>query len=525
MVNSLKDRQLLGLFCIVVLIFATACKSSHPNPNASLTLEQFQSLDSSAYRVHPLQVRTELERLALHDHDSTEADIRTRKYYLSHQPMLWVDRLGADDRADTILAYLTSVSSIGFRPQQFGVPQIKEDLRRLRQMDFDDSIYEASKVIARLEYKLTKGYLRFIVGQRFGFTNPKRLLNRLDFNKDGGYFRTLFDLPIHRPDSAFYHQAFHQTRADSLGRFLRAVQPNGKLYKTLLGEWQAGHQSTWGKQRLMVNLERARWRMDDAPELHQKYVIVNIPSYHLQAHDGDSTIEMRIGVGTLETKTPLLLSQFSRMDVNPQWIIPMSIIRKSIVPHAGNRAYFASHHYFIRHRATRKTIDPAFVTADMLRSGKYMVVQEGGAHNALGRIIFRFANKFSVYLHDTSSRHIFSQQDRGVSHGCVRVEYPYDLGVFLLENKDSLLLAKMRYSMAADVSPVGKNPEDLTTAQKQVADTLKRRKLVSSISLRPKVPLFIIYYTLYPNTKGVLESFNDVYGYDSVIYRYLHNFL
>lgn len=83
------------------------------------------------------------------------------------------------------------------------------------------------------------------------------------------------------------------------------------------------------------------------------------------------------------------------------------------------------------------------VTRAMLLSGDYVVMQEGGEGNSLGRIIFRFDNNFSVFLHSTSNpNRTFSRSDREVSHGCVRVERPFDLAVFLLEKKTEVLLTR-----------------------------------------------------------------------------------
>ena len=186
------------------------------------------------------------------------------------------------------------------------------------------------------------------------------------------------------------------------------------------------------------------------------------------------------------------------MDVNPQWIIPKSIVRTSVVKHVGDSAYFASHRYFVRERATGKSVPIRYVSAAMLLSPDYAVVQEGGEGNSLGRIIFRFDNKFAVFLHDTSSRDFFARRSRDVSHGCVRVEKPFELALFLLEKRDSAVGNKIRATMEEEV----------------------RRSYV----LQKKVPLFITYFTLYPNPKGEMEEYADVYGYDKVIGQYLSNY-
>ena len=142
---------------------------------------------------------------------------------------------------------------------------------------------------------------------------------------------------------------------------------------------------------------------------------------------------MRAACGALKTKTPLLSSRINLMQVNPEWVMPMSIVSGDVARHGGDSAYFARHRYYITDRKTGKRLSPKSVTAGMLNSGNYRVAQEGGAGNSLGRIIFRFPNNFSVFLHDTSSPGVFKRDNRGVSHGCVRVQRPFDLAVFMME--------------------------------------------------------------------------------------------
>lgn len=73
-------------------------------------------------------------------------------------------------------------------------------------------------------------------------------------------------------------------------------------------------------------------------------------------------------------------------------------------------------------KKTGEVIDLSDVTKEMLLSNDYRVIQEGGSGNSLGRVIFRFNNNFSVFLHDTSSPNVFTRTDRRASHGCIRVE-------------------------------------------------------------------------------------------------------
>ena len=472
--------------------------------------------------MNPHLIRAAIGRLATVDRDSMTADFKTKKYYFRHSPFLWIDRHGVDYRADTLLAYLRQVDKMGFSSKRFRVQQITQDLDRLRRLQVGKSI---NTILARLEYNLTKAYLRYVIGQRFGFVNPKYIFNRLDIYKQDSLnisYRGLFDIGMDRPGPKFYHTALRKISADSVSEYLKEIQPRNKLYHRLIAVLNSNDVSLAGKEKLLCNIERCRWRLNDSPDRHSKYVWVNIPSFHLLAVDNDSVLSMRIGCGSMDTKTPQLTSSINRMDVNPQWVIPRSIIERDIIRHAGNKRYFDERRFFVRERRTGKRIDIAGVTPAMLQSKDYLVVQEGGEGNSLGRIIFRFNNNFSVFLHDTSSKDVFRQDNRGVSHGCIRIEKPFELAVFLLDNKDAEIINKIRYSMEADVSNIGHQSENAD--RKSPKKVLDRSRLIGSLPLKTPVPLFITYYTIYPSPQGTLQVFNDVYGFDRVIYNHLRNY-
>lgn len=456
------------------------------------------------------------------DKDTTWADYRTRTYYLSKGKFLWITRNGVDRRADSLLAFLKTVSEMGFSPRKFRAQTIEDDLTHLRSLNVDAAKYDINRLLARLEYNLTKAYLRYTAGQRFGFMNPKHIFNRLDvYEPDSLHksFRGLYDIPMELAGRQFFKVALRKIGNDSVAQFLHEVQPQNPLYVSLLNRLKQCSTQT-ERIKMLCNMERCRWRLYDYPWRHRKYVLVNIPSFHLRAVDQDSVLEMKIGCGSFETKTPLLTSRIMRMDLNPQWVIPRSIVRKSIANHAGDSAYFASHRYYVRERKSIKRIPVSLVSRSMLNSSDYFVIQEGGEGNALGRIIFRFNNNFSVFLHYTSAPGVFEQSSRDVSHGCVRVEKPLDLAVFLLKNKDEKIIEKIRYSMTVDLG----NRCDNGQRGVEFRPPVDKSKLIGSLKVEPEVPLFITYYTLYPDRYGQLEEFPDVYGYDRVMYNYLGNY-
>ena len=50
-------------------------------------------------------------------------------------------------------------------------------------------------------------------------------------------------------------------------------------------------------------------------------------------------------------------------------------------------------------------------------------------------------------------------------------------------------------------------------------------KLIGYVPVKPHVPLYIIYFTLWPDETGDLKTWPDVYGYDRVILEHLTTYL
>ncbi len=514
-------NMLNKLFLVSVgLVVLVSCGSKSSSTNQDVILRDFEALHEECLELNIPKIRFKIDSLIRNDSDGLTADFRTRSYYRNHNGFIWIGRKGIDSRADTVFKYLQRVGEMGFSKRRFGADQIGLDLLRWKNLDFDGKNNDVNSILARLEYLLTKGYLRYVVGQRFGYMNPTYVFNRLDTVQPhvadtvnvSVRYKSLFDIKMEHADKSFFQRAIRMASKDSLSCFLREVQPDNAYYLDLKRLFNEKREvlSSADCAKMMCNMERFLWRQADAPEAHEKYVMVNIPSFQLLGVDGKDTIRMRIGCGSLETKTPLLTSLLKRMDINPKWYVPRSIVDKDIVPHI-SKAYFDRRNFYVADRRTGKEVDIHLVTRSLLQDPGFAVVQRGGKGNSLGRIIFRFDNNFSVYLHDTPSRDFFNRENRGVSHGCVRVEHPLDLAKFLLGKKDKQLEDKIEYSMTAD--------------------SLENKSMVvGSVQVKPQVPVYLAYYTMYPGGKrkdGTSKpevnwiSYPDVYGYDQVIYRFL----
>lgn len=482
-----------------------------------VTLDQFDNMRNADFFIDSSLVVHNLRRIAFADKGGTVADKHTRNYYLNGGKLIWLSYNGVSSKADSVLCCLAQVDSMGFDSESFGYSKICKDLQRIRTLNFDSASNNINNVYARLDYCLTKAFLCYAEGQKFGFTNPYALFNRLDLRDSDSLhisYRSLYDIPTKRPDGNFLAEAFDAMHKDekTISQYLKNIQPENPLYQLFLSKYRQA--ASAAERRLaLCNMERSRWRHGDYPQMHNKYVVVNIPAQQLLAVNNDERQTMRVAIGALKTKTPLLTSRVKRMDFNPPWIIPKSIIRTSVRHHAGNSEYFESHGYSIKERKTGKIVDPTVATPEMLMSSDFLVMQRGGEGNALGRVIFRFDNDYSIYMHDTSSPGVFGRANRMVSHGCIRVEHPYELAVFMLNSRDDRLMSKMKEAMTMRINDNGDEPKR------------NINKSIRSKSIEPQVPLYITYYTLYPNEQGTLISYPDIYGFDNVLYKAISSFL
>ena len=487
----------------LLLLTTSACGQGQRSVQ---TIDSLLQLQAQLFDQYAQDAHRQLGLLVADNHDSLETDPLVYSYYREGRPWVWMNDGRLLNDAYSLVSYLRQqVPAMGFAPNVFLLDSISHDLDSL-QVNMLDSITQPAALLARLELNLSKMYLRYAAGQHFGFTDPYRLFTRHNF-----------DIALQQADSMFVEQALTQVDAGRALEHLRTLEPTDSIYYLLRDSMQADSTDT-GRQRLLVNMERRRWRATDTIADGQRHVFVNIASQNLWAIGPDSVQQMRICCGKPATKTPLLHSKINKVEVNPEWGIPMSIIRGEVSGHAGDSAYFARHNYYVTNRSGQR-VDPATLTRQQMASGQYSVRQRSGAGNSLGRLIFRFPNKFSVYLHDTNSRSAFNRDRRTISHGCVRVQHPFDMARFVLADADDWMLDRIRLSI--DYKPVTERGKQYKREHAGQAI-----RLVSNAPVDPQVPVHIEYYTLFPNPKtGKMETWGDPYSYDPLILKAIKPFM
>ena len=478
----------------------SACKQSSVESafdEAALHLEQL-------YEQHRLDAVQHLDIIINDSKDSLYADRMARRYYNEGGLWRWMgspEQIALCNALDSVMH--SQIGAMGFKEEVFRLPSIDQ---RLPLMHQPDSVPNLAQTMAQLEADLTQAYLRYVVGQRFGFTTPRKLFGKSEY-----------DIEIDQADSAFIDLAMKQLKdKDTMLAFLAEAEQQDSAYQRL--KRQLAIDSTPDARNLtLCNMERLRWRDKKHAKDASRHIFVNIASQQVWAIGPDSVINMRVCYGKPDTKTPLLSSEITRIEVNPEWGIPQSIIRNEVSGHAGDSAYFARRNYYVVGSGGQR-VNPARLSSADLRSGRYAVRQRSGRGNSLGRIIFRFPNKFSVYLHDTSSPGAFKNERRAVSHGCVRLQRPFDIAEFVLPDADAWTLDKIRLSM--DLQP---RTEQGKKYKREHSGAIR---LVNNLPLETKVPVLIDYYTYYPNpSTGKLEKWSDIYGYDKIVLKAIKPFI
>lgn len=508
--HKLRHIILLLLLAFLTNVCTTSCKQfggSLLNPETSAFKQYKDSLDT-------LQMHNYLSKVMEADTTKWKADLMVRQLYDSlananGEWAVWFDEEGVSEDAFTIAEYLrTELPANGLDTESFLISQIEEDLSIIQKLSFDSLNVSINEVLPRLDYNLSKAYARYATGMRYGFVRPEKLLNKLYIRQDRGYYAHLFDYEITPPA---YDEALKRLTADDRVDWLTASKPNNYIYKDLQNHLSKCTDKD-EQRKTAVNMERCRWKIKH-PEKGQRMVLVNLPSQQLWAIGGKDVLSMKICCGAWDTKTPLLCSQIGYIQVNPEWSLPPKIVESDFSRHVGDSAWFARHKYFVVNRKTGDTLNIASIGASGMKNQGLRFVQRGGAGNSLGRIVFRFLNNFSIYLHDTNQRYIFDRDRRTVSHGCIRVEKPFELACFMLPNIDDWTQDKLRISM--DIPPVTERGQKWL---KSHAGSPRPYKLLAYHGISPKMPVYIVYYTIFPNPEtGVIETWPDFYGYDKAI--------
>ena len=292
-----------------------------------------------------------------------------------------------------------------------------------------------SRSLENFELRLTDALLRYATHLRYGQLEPFTSIPAAQSGSSTQQCAGLLQAALFTPD---FTAAFLRCQPTSqayrhLQQAWRNTLPPDSLQADSLGPTQ-GNAADF--RRVALNLERLRW--DVARPDTGAYALVNIASYMLQIIDKGRVVQShRVVVGKPETPTPTLDSRINVFMTSPDWRVPYSIAVGEILPELQDDPSFLADNNYRLFDYRKRPVNPWNVRWSRVtpETFPYTIRQSAGRSNALGNIVFYFANQHAIYLHDTPARALFREPRRARSHGCIRVEKPLDLAAYLLRRE------------------------------------------------------------------------------------------
>jgi murein L,D-transpeptidase YcbB/YkuD len=476
------------------------------------------------------------------------------EYYTTNPDFVWVDGTAANDNARAAIAAMARADEVGLSPADYLVD--------LPPDGFDmTNMADRQRELMLFEMKLSAKALSYVQDATRGRIDPNRLSGYHDFKRkevdlvsalgnlaatgDAGVYLTGSN-PGNRQFKALSEELARLRAADEKemiviadGTFLKPGTRNPEVANVVaairkrgsdkllvdhgitLFEFEAGGgdlytseivamvkdfqrenalsadgivgKMTIGKltdmsnadkvDKVVLAMERLRWL---PRSLGSRHVFVNQPAFRATyIYNDKDAISMRVVVGKPSNQTSFFQDEIETIEYNPYWGVPRSIIVNEMLPKLRNDpSYLDRLGYELTDRRGRRVSSR---NVDWYTVGTTVPVdirQPPGRKNALGELKILFPNKHAIYMHDTPAKNLFSRDARAFSHGCIRLQDPR--------------------GMAAAV--LGK-PLDHIASQIAQGQNL-------SEPVPGKIPVYVSYFTAWPQEDGSVGYYADMYGRD-----------
>jgi murein L,D-transpeptidase YcbB/YkuD len=276
----------------------------------------------------------------------------------------------------------------------------------------------------------------------------------------------------------------------------RGRDPDGRITAQTLADLNVPLTSR--VRQMQLTLERWRW----LPLAYQKSPIVaNIPEFRLRGYDENFKIafSMNVVVGkAYNHNTPVFSDTMEYVVFRPYWSVPNSIAKTEFLPRIGRDPDYLAKKGFEVVNSRQEVVTSGTVTSDILaqlRAGKLFIRQTPGPKNSLGLVKFIFPNSYSVYMHDTPAQEFFAKSRRDFSHGCIRLEKPADLAVWVLHDNPGWNMDRVRAAMNGSPN--------------------------QQVNLAHPIPVLIVYGTVIVTEDGLVHFYDDIYGHDAALGKVL----
>ncbi len=253
-------------------------------------------------------------------------------------------------------------------------------------------------------------------------------------------------------------------------------------------------------RQMELTLERWRWLPN---EYHAAPIVANIPEFRVRAYDENLKVALSMNVVVGKAyghNTPIFEDSMEYVVFRPYWSVPFSIARAELIPRLAKDPDYLAKKNFAVVDSSQNVVTAGAVSPEVLaqlRAGKLFIRENPGPTNSLGLVKFIFPNSYNIYMHDSPQHELFSRARRDFSHGCIRLERPADMAVWVLRN----------------------NPGNWDLAKVQA--TMNGTGISQQVNLVKPIPVFILYGTAIVPESLQVEFFDDIYKQDEALEKVL----
>ena len=240
-------------------------------------------------------------------------------------------------------------------------------------------------------------------------------------------------------------------------------------------------------EKVKFAMERIRWLPRN---LGAKRVFINQAAFSASYfEDNIEKLKTRTVVGTKDNQTYFFYDQIERVEYNPTWGVPKSIVVNEMAPSLIEDPNHLADGDYVITSLDGQTLDVSAVDWQSVASKQSLVRirQRPGTTNALGKLKIMFPNSHAIYMHDTPEKKLFNRRIRAFSHGCVRLQDPRGMAAAVLNT-------------------------DINHIDKQINRGLTRSEQVTS-----EIPVFVTYFTAWPKEDGEIGYYTDIYDRDDYL--------
>jgi murein L,D-transpeptidase YcbB/YkuD len=225
--------------------------------------------------------------------------------------------------------------------------------------------------------------------------------------------------------------------------------------------------------------------------LGNRIVVANIPAAQIEAIENGVAVTRHTAVaGKPDRPSPDVRSKITQINFNPFWTVPVSIIRKDLIPKMQAEPDYLTKNHIRIFDPRSNELQPSQIDWYSNEAVNYKFKQDAGDFNSLGSMKINFPSPDGVYMHDTPSKNLFGEDFRFASSGCMRVQNVRELVYWILAETPGWSKAEI--------------DEVIKSGERKDAKVAK------------PLPLYWVYVTAWATPDGVVQFRDDIYNRDGV---------